>query len=146
MGLFSNLFGSNYTETEIMQQCMKAVSFFQQRNFKSAVVSFEKYFEMKGNGKYPMLDKDDPRMLVNLGLSKQYSYDITGAIETYKKIIEVKPEFADVYMLISICFYKLNNINESKIYWKLAQKYNCKQTQGSFEEGIQRVNHEPPTN
>jgi len=141
MGMFSGLFGKSYTQQEVMQKCMEAVHYYQQRNFKSAAVSFEEYFNMKGKGQFPLLDKEDAKMMVNLGLSRQYSNDINGAIEAFKKIIEIEPNFSDIYMMISICYYKLNNLPQAKQYWSFAQKYGCKHTSEPFELGIIKVNH-----
>lgn len=136
MSLFENLFKSSYSKEDIQRKGMEGIINYQKRNFQEASKSFEQYFKMKINGKFPDLDKDDTIMLLNYGNAKQYSDDYRGAILTYETILISTPTWDAPYLMKSVCLYKLGEVENSKTQWELARKFGNDIAQNEFETSI----------
>lgn len=136
MSLLKNFFGNSSSKEEIQKQGMEGFIHYKNRDFKKAVIAFEEYFNLKGNGKFPDLDKDDAIMLVNLGNAKQYSLDFQGAINIYDTLIQKTPTWDAPYLMKAVCYYKLGNISNAKTQWELAKRFGNDIAQNQFETEI----------
>lgn len=136
MSLFKTLFSKSTSKEEVQKKAMQSIIHYQNRDFKKAVRSFEEYFEIKGSGNFPDLDRDDAGMLLNLANAKQYSNDLIGAIPIYEILSEKIPTWNAPYLMKSVCLYKLGDTEKSKTQWELARRFGNEMAQNSFESTI----------
>lgn len=130
------LFGLRSKKDKIGAKAVEGITAYQNRDFKKASIAFEEYFKMKGTGRFPDLDEDDPLMLMNLGNSKQYSLDYHGAIRIYDKALEKVPSWDGAFLMKAVCHYKLGEKSEAKKNWVLARDFGNDIAQNPFETEI----------
>ena len=80
---------------------------------------------MEDYNKAANCDQNSYQVFLNRGILKQIQYDLRGAILDYNKVINLYPQFPDVYKLKGNAEYMLGYKLKACKEWNTALKLGC---------------------